>query len=159
MATEVMIADQLYSIRKMSAMQQFHVSRRIAPIIPLLMPVLTRFLQQGKPAGDDLEMIAAALQPLADGLAAMSDAESEYVIATCLEVVQRKQPTGWASIWSASAKRPMFDDIDLGVMLQLVVRVIMDNLGPFISGLLTNLSSSPQDREAPAGISPVAKTG
>ncbi|MFX5562743.1 phage tail assembly chaperone, partial [Acinetobacter baumannii] len=68
---------------------------------------------------------------------------AEYVIGTCLSVVQHKQPTGWASVWAPSGKVAMFDDMDLSVTLPLVVQVITANLGPFIQGLLTSQQSGP----------------
>lgn len=42
----------------------------------------------------------------------------------------------------------MFQDIDLGVMLPLVMRVITVNLGPFMQGLLTSQPSSPAATQA-----------
>lgn len=148
MGREIELAGHRYSLGRMSAMQQFHVSRRIAPIIPALIPVYLRMQASGKPLTEDLDGLAAALQPLADGLAALKDEDAEYVIGTCMSVVQRQQSTGWARAWNG--KDPMFDDMDLSVTLPLVVQVISANLGSFIQGLLTSQASSPESA-APAG--------
>ncbi|WP_011298553.1 phage tail assembly chaperone [Cupriavidus necator] len=148
MAREIELASNRYSIGRLNAMQQFHVSRRIAPIIPALIPVYMRMQASGKPLTEDLDGLATALQPLADGLAALKDDDAEYVIGTCLSVVQRQQATGWARVWSG--KESMFDDMDLSVTLPLVIQVISANLGPFINGLLTSQASSPASA-APAG--------
>ena len=81
----------------------------------------------------------------------MKDEDAEYVLDTCMQAVQRKQEHGWANIWSASQRVPMFQDIDLAVMPLL--RVITENLGPFIQGLLTSQTGSPRRHrlaEAPA---------
>lgn len=147
MAHEIDLAGNRYSLGRLTAMQQFHVSRRIAPIVPTLIPVFLRVRASGKPLDKDLEGLAAALQPLADGLAALRDEDAEYVFGICLGVVQRKQPTGWAKVWSG--KETMFEDMDLSVTLPLVVQVITANLGPFIQGLLTSQQSGPA--ETPAG--------
>lgn len=141
MAREIELAGNRYSIGRLGAMQQFHVSRRIAPIVPTLIPVFLRVRASGKPLTEDLAGLAIALQPLADGLAALKDEDAEYVIGTCMTTVQRQQATGWARVWSG--KEPMFDDMDLSVTLPLVVQVITENLGPFINGLLTSQASSP----------------
>ena len=159
MALEVEVGGSKYSIGKLSAMQQFHVSRRIAPIIPSLVPVFSRLKDGDKSAMDDLEWLASSLQPLADGLAALSDADAEYLVGTCLSVVQRRQDHGWASVTGQSGTALMFQDIDMGVMLKLAVDVIVDNLRPFISGLLTSLPSSPVPSSDGSAASPVAKTG
>ncbi|RQU16233.1 hypothetical protein DF153_21370 [Burkholderia cenocepacia] len=184
MATEIQLNGGRYVIGKLNAMQQFHVSRRIAPIIPPMIPVLMKFyaeLEQADvareqeranaalaalaeraegeeaaaaavpaPAADRsrellsmVDAIAPVLQPFADALAGLKDEDAEYVFGTCLSVVERWQGAGWAKVWNIAHKTSMFDDIGIDVMLPLVVRVVVANLGPFISGLLTSQASSP----------------
>lgn len=65
-----------------------------------------------------------------------------------MQAVQRKQEHGWTAIWSASQRVPMFQDIDLSVMLPLTLRVIVGSLGPFIQGLLTSQTGSPEATQA-----------
>ncbi|AIS95132.1 putative bacteriophage protein [Burkholderia thailandensis MSMB59] len=184
MTTEIQLNGVRYAIGKLSAMQQFHVSRRIAPIIPPMIPVLMKFyaeLEQADvareqaranaalaalaeraegaeaaagaapaPAADRsrellsmVDAIAPVLQPFADALAGLKDEDAEYVFGTCLSVVERWQGASWAKVWNIAHKASMFDDIGIDVMLPLVVRVVVANLGPFISGLLTSQASSP----------------
>ncbi|KWZ35217.1 phage tail assembly chaperone [Burkholderia anthina] len=189
MTTELKLNGVRYAIGKLNAMQQFHVSRRIAPIIPSMIPVLMKFyaeLEQTDvareqertnaalaalaeraegaeaaaaaasataapaPAADRsrellsmVDAIAPVLQPFADALAGLKDEDAEYVFGTCLSVVERWQGAGWAKVWNLAHKTSMFDDIGIDVMLPLVVRVVVANLGPFISGLLTSQASSP----------------
>ncbi|UKV75143.1 hypothetical protein FOC29_27950 [Burkholderia vietnamiensis] len=180
MATEIQLNGGRYVIGKLSAMQQFHVSRRIAPIIPPMIPVLMKFyaeleqadvareqaranaalaaLAEGKgpseaadaPAADKsrellsmVDAIAPVLQPFANALAGLKDEDAEYVFGTCLSAVERWQGTSWAKVWNIAHKTSMFDDIGIDVMLPLVVRVVVANLGPFINGLLTSQASSP----------------
>ncbi|HDR9022693.1 TPA: hypothetical protein QDB09_003247 [Burkholderia vietnamiensis] len=180
MTTEVQLNGGRYVIGKLNAMQQFHVSRRIAPIIPPMIPVLMKFyaeleqadvareqaranaalaaLAEGKgpseaadaPAADKsrellsmVDAIAPVLQPFADALAGLKDEDAEYVFGTCLSVVERWQGASWAKVWNIAHKTSMFDDIGIDVMLPLVVRVVVANLGPFINGLLTSQASSP----------------
>ncbi|MBY4751892.1 MULTISPECIES: phage tail assembly chaperone [Burkholderia cepacia complex] len=185
MATEIELNGTRYAIGKLSAMQQFHVSRRIAPIIPPMIPVLMKFyaeLEQADVASEQaranaalaalaegaegaegadapaaaapaperdrsrellslVDAIAPVLQPFADALAGLKDEDAEYVFGTCLSVVERWQGAGWAKVWNITHKTAMFDDIGIDVMLPLVVRVVVANLGPFISGLLTSQAS------------------
>lgn len=180
MTTEIQLNGGRYVIGKLNAMQQFHVSRRIAPIIPPMIPVLMKFyaeleqadvareqarknaalaaLAEGKepsagadaPAADKsrellsmVDAIAPVLQPFADALAGLKDEDAEYVFGTCLSVVERWQGVSWAKVWNIAHKTSMFDDIGIDVMLPLVVRVVVANLGPFINGLLTSQASSP----------------
>ncbi len=148
MSQELDLNGHRYSIGKLSAKQQFHVSRRIAPIVPTLIPVFVRLAAGVRGITEDPGGMADVLQPLADGLAAMKDEDADYVLDTCMQAVQRKQEHGWTAIWSASQRVPMFQDIDLSVMLPLAVRVIVASLGPFIQGLLTSQTGSPEATQA-----------
>jgi riboflavin synthase alpha subunit len=143
MATEINLNGQRYTLGKLSAMQQFHVSRRIAPILPAIIRAYTQIGASEVPLPENLDLIASSIQPLADGLAALKDEDAEYVLGTCLSVVERRQDHGWSHVWSPTQKTAMFDDIGLNVMLEVAVRVIIENLGPFIQGLLTSPASSP----------------
>ncbi|QNB08337.1 hypothetical protein G5S34_17305 [Herbaspirillum frisingense] len=143
MGIELELAGKGYSIGKMSAKKQFHVSRRIAPLIPKLIPLFTR-VRKGGGISSDLDGLAEVLQPFADALAKMNDEDAEYVMDACMAVIQRKNDFGWTAAWNEQVKQPMFDDIDLGVMLPLTVRCIVVNLGPFIQGLLTSPGGSPE---------------
>ena len=135
MSIEFEIAGQRYRAEKLDAFKQLHVSRKIAPIVPKLLPMFLKFAQMGESMKDDLPGMAQAFEPLAQALAEMPDADCEYVFNACLGVVARHQQGNWASIWNGSL---MFDDIDIGVMVQIASKVIWDSLGNFISGLLAN---------------------
>jgi hypothetical protein len=52
----------------------------------------------------DLDGFGQVLQPFADALAAMNDADADYVMDNCLTAVQRQQPTGWARVVSLEQK-------------------------------------------------------
>jgi hypothetical protein len=146
---EFEIGGNQYRADKLNVFQQFHVQRKIAPLIPPLIPVFLRIQEmRAKQLGlvSNLASISELLQPFADGLAGLPDADAEFVLSTCLAVVRRRAGDHWAPVWSASAKALMFDDLDLGSALPIVVRVIRDNLGPFIQGLLT--SQQPADQPA-----------
>lgn len=134
---ELTLGSAEYSTRKLSAIQQFHVARRLAPLLWALGEGLVQALSSGKSEisvdGVDANGLFA-LKNVADMVAQMSDADSEYVLNTCLSVVRRKQSGGWANI-QASGGGLMFDDIDLQTMMQLAVTVIKENLGNFFDAL------------------------
>jgi len=145
---EFELNGNFYRIGKLSAMEQFHVSRRIAPIIPTIIPLLSTLTSGGKvidgktvnPFADGL---GDALEPLAECIASMSDEHSEYVLMTCLGVSRRKVGDSWAQVWNKQHNACMFDDIDLSVMVNIAFRVIRDSLQPFIRGLFTSQQDSP----------------
>lgn len=127
---------------KLDAFKQFHVSRKLAPIIPTLIPVFVKIAKDGAEV-KDLSAYGELLAPFADGLSAMTNEDSEYVLSVCLSVTKRKVGDNWAPVWSNSGKVLMFDDMNLGDMIQIVLKVVQDSLGNFIRGLLMSQTSSP----------------
>ena len=141
MNTEIELGGHQYRIGKLTAMQQFHVTRRIAPLLPNLASIFVGL--QNESASTDFTHLAHLAQPFMQAIAAMNDSEAEQLIGLCLTAVKRQHAQGWQDVWNRKQNVCMFDDIDLGVMLPLVVRVITENLGGFINGLLTAPLSSP----------------
>lgn len=151
--SEIARGGNTYRTGKLDALRQFHLQRKLAPIVPKLAPVMLSFFKIAQTAGrtpeevmahleadpDALEPLIGAFGPFADALAAMSEADANMVIATCMAVVQRQQGEAWTSVWNVTAQAFMFQDIELDTMLPLMVRVVQENLGPFIRGLLPSL--------------------
>ena len=136
---EFEIGGNQYRAEKLSAFQQLHLSRRVAPLIPPLVPVFMRLAKGKGEVSAIMDQVAGLMSPFAEGLSAMPDEAAEYVVSTCLSVVKRRQGDNWASVWSTQAKAAMFADLnDMGAILPIVIRVIQDSLGPFIQGLLTS---------------------
>lgn len=117
-----------YRSTRMDAFTQFHVLRRLTPVISSLKDLAT-----AAPSVD----LQASIGPLAAAIAAMSDADCNYVLGACLGVVQRQEPgdRGWARIWNADTKHVMFQDIDMAVMLQIALNVLQDAFTSFFSAL------------------------
>ncbi|MFP1135732.1 phage tail assembly chaperone [Acinetobacter baumannii] len=157
-----------YSIGRLNAVDQFHVSRKIAPIVPKLMPIIAEV------AKGDLTKIIAAIEaneekvkkakesgevegdfqdpetnPDLDDLTPLADAFSP------LMEVFASMPEGDVNFiiykCLSVVKRGgavvcrnntiMFDDLDMTQLLPLVIATIRINLGNFILGLLTQESS------------------
>ena len=136
-----------YTIGRLNALDQLHVSRKIAPIIPNIMPILTEVAkgdlekviasietdENAELAG--LEPLAKALEPFMEAIAKMPEDDVNYVIYKCLSVVKRNGSV------VCRGESIMFDDLDMNHLLPLTVAVIRTNLGNFIQGLLTKASS------------------
>lgn len=136
-----------YTIGRLNALDQLHVSRKIAPIIPNIMPILTEVAkgdlekviasietdENAELAG--LEPLAKALEPFMEAIAKIPEEDVNYVIYRCLSVVKRNGSV------VCRGESIMFDDLDMNHLLPLTVAVIRTNLGNFIQGLLTKASS------------------
>jgi hypothetical protein len=130
---------------KMGTFDQFHVMRRL---MPLMSGLGQAFAQMPRPqltngeAGDEAETspeatpdqeldVWKALEPVADALSSMPDSDCEYVLKKCLSAVQLRNDQGaWRPVFTQG--QFMFEDrIDLPTMMQLTVLVIQDNLANF----------------------------
>ena len=149
--TELEIGGNAYRINSMSAMTQFHVMRKLGPVLPGIVPVLAQAAAalpqaDGQEDGgamttvDGVAAIAMAARPLLDGLAAMADADAEYVINHCLSAVMRRDPGGKS--WNAVSRDgvTMFDDIDLMASMQIVWAVLRENYTSFFRAASTALA-------------------
>ncbi|WP_179995603.1 phage tail assembly chaperone [Acinetobacter sp. YH16053] len=136
-----------YTIGRLNALDQLHVSRKIAPIVPNIMPILTEVAKgdlekviesiesdENAELGG-LEPLAKALEPFMEAIAKMPEDDVNYVIHKCLSVVKRNGSV------VCRGESIMFDDLGMNHLLPLTVAVIRTNLGNFIQGLLTKASS------------------
>jgi len=80
------------------------------------------------------EQIQKALVPLTMAISKLSDDDANYVLFGLLASVQRKiDGGGWGNV--SVEKSLMYEDIDMGVMLQLAVASFKENLAGFIDAL------------------------
>lgn len=128
MATELVVGEHSYRVQKLNAIQQFHVARRVIPVLKTAIGALVALKNNEGRVADPMDIIIA----MSDDLARMSDEDSEYVLKTCLAVVQRKQGSGWMSLMTAG--RFQFEDLELPQMMQLVVAVLQDHFASFFAG-------------------------
>ncbi|MDD3310951.1 phage tail assembly chaperone [Pseudodesulfovibrio sp.] len=120
---DLTINGNAYRAGRMDARRQFHVVRRLAPIISGLTDLKSLM-------GDPM----AALGPLADAIAEMKDADADYILDACLAVVERKQPAGgWAKVMVNGGL--MFQDLDMAAMLRLTWAVLQEDMQGFFDAL------------------------
>jgi hypothetical protein len=141
---EYILNDVRYQIGRMEVKDQFHVARKVAPIVAGLgrgyaMAVVAARSNSGNTTQDG--DLFEALTPVADILSKMDDAEVDYVLDKCLSVVAKWNGQSWARLMSNG--HLMFGDLDLSTMVQLVMEVVQSNLGPSLRGLLGQ--DSPQE--------------
>ncbi len=130
-----------FKLCKIDAFKQFHIVRRIGPILSDLLPSLkdAKKLSSEKEIeklseDEKLDSIAKIAGPIMQGLSKLSDADSELVMFGLLSSVEVKQVTGnWAKV--ASGSMLMIQDLELPAMMQLAGRAFMYNLSGFFSEL------------------------
>lgn len=125
-----------FKLGKLDAFRQFHIVRRIGPLLAELMPALAgaaKSRQEGMSETEKLEEFASILQPVMMGLAKLSDADADYVLFRLLGAVEVFQPqfNTWAKV--ATDTGLMMQDMDLPVLLQAAGRSLMFNLSGFFA--------------------------
>lgn len=139
---EFEINGQKFRSAKLNAIEQFHVFRKLAPVLGAAGAMIGAL----KPGGLGATSIDT-LMPLVHAIAELPEADCDAVLSKCLSVVQRgvetSAGTAWANIWSVEAKRMMSDDInDAVTMIQIAVHVIQDNIGNFSNALPSGSTGS-----------------
>lgn len=140
MTREFEVRGQTYrTTSRLSALEQFHVGRRLGPLLATVGSEVVALARAPVGAEEDerkvVDRFVSVFPAVAQMLAAMSDDDVNYVVHTCLRIVQRR--VGDAGYQSLVAKGGvfMFDDVDMDAMLRIVVEVLRDNLGGFLKGL------------------------
>jgi hypothetical protein len=130
---EFELDSHTYRANKIDARSQFHIVRRLAPVIGELIPAL-----QGGKGGTD------ALPPLANAIAKLSDADADYCLFGLLKAISRKQPqgTGWGPV--TTGEQLMYDDITMPQMLQLAWKAFAHNMSGFFAALPSDLQEVAQ---------------
>lgn len=130
---ELELDGHTYRVGKLDARAQFHIVRRLAPVLGELAPAL-----QGGKGGLD------ALPPIATAVAKLSDADADYCIFGLLKVVSRKQPNGlgWGPV--STENLLMYDDIGMTQMLKLAWEALAFNMSGFFAALPSDLKEAAQ---------------
>lgn len=126
------LEGRTYKVSKIDARTQFHIIRRLAPVLGEIAPAL-----QGKGGLD-------ALPPLANAVAKLTDEDADYVIFGLLKAVVRKQDQGlgWGSV--TTGEQMMYDDITMPSMLKLAWQAFSFNMSGFFAALPSDLKEAAQ---------------
>jgi hypothetical protein len=132
--SDIELGGQTYRIGPLSPMRQFHIVRRLAPVVSAFGALPELADADGDDDGISLDALAKSAGPVVDALGKMSDEDSEYVILNTLRAVERKQGPGWARVIANGRNGEpllMFEDIDLATLMQLVWHTLRENLARF----------------------------
>ena len=111
-----------YRLEKIDARRQFHVMRRLSPMLAELSEAVS-----GGKGSDEI------LSPLANALSKMTDADADYCLMTLLTGARRKQGATWSKV--VVDDQLMFADISMADMLQLAFKAFQLNFDSFFQSL------------------------
>lgn len=141
--SEITIDGMDFRIGRLPVKQQFHVAKRLLPILGKLSnvslevpPELIEQVKAGSEDGRPLEMAkifeGKFLDVLIESISGLSDKDCDFMMATTLSVVTRRQNDRWQVVWNKAADAPQFADMPLLLLLRLVAEVIRENLADFM---------------------------
>jgi hypothetical protein len=126
---EFELNGESYKASKLPARKQFHIARR-------LMPVIGQLVGAGK-GGSEMETLAN----FCNGISSLSDEEADYVLFGLLASVQRKQPSGLGYAKIVAEQNVMFEDINnMKDMLFIAWQTARYNFSDFLAALPSALN-------------------
>lgn len=128
---EFELNGQAYRADKLSAMKQFHIVRRLAPVLAGLAPMADRARLSALAEAAPAEF----LPQLAKTLAQMTDEDAEFVIYGLLGAVKKKESggLGWSGV--VVNGQLMYQNLSMAEMMQLAVKAGQYNLSDFLAAL------------------------
>ena len=132
------ISGKKFKLCKIPAFQQFHIVRRLGPVLGKLGPAMGQVMKaanaQNQTDEQKLETIGLLIKPVMDGLSELSDEDANKVLFGLLSAVEMQQSAGnWARVSTDTTL--LFTDLELPLMLQAAGRSFMYNMSGFFAGL------------------------
>lgn len=153
---EFEVAGQIYKARRMSAMVEESVTRKLAPLLNMAIPALAALKNgQGKV---DFDSVApdGIIRGLTTAFADMNDEHARFILASCLGVVERQQGDGWAKVWGPTSNTPVFDDIRAPQMYLIAAKVMEAAFRDFMAALGPSFSAGGVPQAETTSDSPTA---
>ena len=129
------VGGKQYRLSKIDAFKQFHIVRRLGPILGDIIPVAQKMksaMREDASEEEKFDQIAKVLTPIMTGLSKLSDQDANTVLIGLLCGVEVKQPTGWAKM-AVGENIMMSEGLELPLMLQLAGRAFGYNLSGFFA--------------------------
>ena len=123
------VGGKTYRVAQMDTFKQFHVARRCHPLTLAIVDEVENIegLATMPPEEKDGRFALAYSMGIAQGFSKLSDADADFILNGCLDVIQRKDDTSgqWVQVRAKNGGL-MFMDVDRRVMLDLVLHVVQD---------------------------------
>lgn len=128
------IGSKKFKLGRIDALKQFHIVRKLAPVLSDLIPIAHKMHKAGKANGapitdEDIEQFA----PLIGSFSKLSDQDTDAVLFGLLSSVEVQSGGGWARVSNGTTL--MFQDMELPELMQIAGRAFMFNMTGFFAVL------------------------
>lgn len=136
------LAGYKFTVDRIPPAEQFHLMRKMAPVNGALVDLVKKMQTEWGPTPIEelsdaakLERAASYMNANMQAFNAISEEDMNFIMATCLSRVRMQNERGtWAAVWAGG--RVMFDSLDYSVILELILKVVQENLQSFTPGPL-----------------------
>jgi len=127
----ITVGEQVYSFGRLSALAQFHVLRRVMPVMSKVVPTLMK-LAATKDKDERLKLLLENMEPFAEMLAKLSDEDANYVIRECLKVCASVHSGGHMPVTTPDGT--LTDAyMSMPAMIRLTMKVVDQHMADFFA--------------------------
>ena len=144
MMIEFESSERKFRAKRLPPKKAWHCMRRIMPLLEGIKEILPALKAIPATASKEERLVAVlgGIGPITRAIAAIPDADSDFVFDTCMAVTQMQQAgTVWAPLTTPSGV-VAFDNLELNDMLVIVSKVLQESLRRFFSGLPSAFSDA-----------------
>ena len=126
----------------LSAVDEFHCVRRVAPLVKTTGALVT--VLAGRSVGEDAEAdrIAGVIEgaaPLLRAFADLSEADADYVIHRCMGATETREGEAWVPVWDHDSGGPALERLRMTHVLRISYEVLREAISVFFSDAASSL--------------------
>ena len=129
-----------YNFGKLNARKQFHIMRRLTPVLSELTPLIKMFNQK---RDDESNTGLQLIEHIAKTLGGLKDDDADFILDGLLDSITRDNGNGLGFSSVRVNGVTMFADIDMPTELTLAYHAIKANFTDFIPAIRSALSKAP----------------
>ena len=148
--TRFMIGPDFFRHRTLSAAEEFHCVRRVAPLVKNTSSFLFAMAETGEAAAaeqgdatdgqtDRLAGVVEGGAPLLKAFSDMPEADADYVISRCMAVTEMKDGEEWVPTWDGEAQGPAIPSLRMIHVLRICYAVLREAITVFFSQAASSL--------------------
>ena len=126
----------------LSAAEEFHCVRRVAPVVKNTGALVTSLAAKDGEV-DGAERIAGVIEgsaPLFQAFSDLSEEDSDYVIARCLGATEMLDGEIWVQTWDRETQAPALPNLRMIHVLRICYAVLRDAISVFFSDAVSSLT-------------------
>lgn len=140
--TRFMIGPDTFRHSALSAAEEFHCVRRVAPVVKNT-GVLVIALAEKDGETDGAERIAGVIEggaPLFQAFADMAEDDANYVMARCMGATEMLDGEIWVPTWDREIGAPAIESLRMIHVLRICYAVLRDAISVFFSDAVSSLT-------------------